>query len=294
MINFEQGTPEWHDFRKTHIGSSEIAAIMGVSPWKSPYSLWLEKTGKKKEDEPNFAMQRGVVNENRARLQYSKVTGNEVMPNILVSDEWPVALASLDGITMDKSIICEIKCPQPKNFEKAERGEVPNFYYAQIQWQLWVSGASKCDYFVFIDEEKYKCIDVFPDAEYQKKLVIAAKEFWGMVISNEAPELSEMDFLCVDDMEASIFATKWRSLKEQALEIAEQLENLESTLLEFSDDGNCYFGKTGVQISRVNRKGNVDWVALCKEKGISEQEVEKFRKKSIGYPKFSIKKQSGE
>ncbi len=40
---FEPGTPEWHAARMTRIGGSEVAAVLGLSPWQSPYSLWHAK-----------------------------------------------------------------------------------------------------------------------------------------------------------------------------------------------------------------------------------------------------------
>lgn len=44
--NFENGSPEWHDLRKTGIGGSDIAAICKASPWTSPFALWAKKTGR--------------------------------------------------------------------------------------------------------------------------------------------------------------------------------------------------------------------------------------------------------
>ena len=35
----------WLQVRQNSIGGSEAAAILGMNPWKSPYQLWLEKTG---------------------------------------------------------------------------------------------------------------------------------------------------------------------------------------------------------------------------------------------------------
>lgn len=40
---FEPGSSEWHAARATRIGGSEVAAVLGVSPWQSPYSLWHAK-----------------------------------------------------------------------------------------------------------------------------------------------------------------------------------------------------------------------------------------------------------
>ncbi len=42
IIDLEQGTPEWLEWRKNGIGSSDIATIMGANPYQTPYQLWEE------------------------------------------------------------------------------------------------------------------------------------------------------------------------------------------------------------------------------------------------------------
>jgi putative phage-type endonuclease len=37
---------EWLEVRKTGIGGSDAAAAVGLSPYKSPLELWLEKTNR--------------------------------------------------------------------------------------------------------------------------------------------------------------------------------------------------------------------------------------------------------
>ena len=43
--HFEPGTPEWHAARANGIGGSEIAAVLGLSPHESRFSLWHRKKG---------------------------------------------------------------------------------------------------------------------------------------------------------------------------------------------------------------------------------------------------------
>lgn len=38
---------EWLAARRQHVTGSEIAALLGLHPWKSPYAVWAEKTGRK-------------------------------------------------------------------------------------------------------------------------------------------------------------------------------------------------------------------------------------------------------
>lgn len=49
-------TEAQRDLRKKHIGSSDAPAVLGLSPWRSPVDVWLEKTADIKADEPNPAM----------------------------------------------------------------------------------------------------------------------------------------------------------------------------------------------------------------------------------------------
>lgn len=51
-------TAEFPGFNKS-IGGSSLAAILGVSPWESPYERWLKMTGKVQPTPDNPAMARG-------------------------------------------------------------------------------------------------------------------------------------------------------------------------------------------------------------------------------------------
>ena len=44
-IKLRHGSPEWIAFRRTGIGGSDAAAILGLSPFKSNIEVWEEKTG---------------------------------------------------------------------------------------------------------------------------------------------------------------------------------------------------------------------------------------------------------
>ena len=53
VVRVRQGSPEWHDFRRSHIGSSDAPIIAGESPYQSPLDLYVRKLGQ--EDEPDAA-----------------------------------------------------------------------------------------------------------------------------------------------------------------------------------------------------------------------------------------------
>ncbi len=68
----------WHEWRRGGIGSSDAAAIMGVSPWRTPKEVWEEKVYGTSVIIDNSAMARGRELEPIARTWFEEtmnVTG---------------------------------------------------------------------------------------------------------------------------------------------------------------------------------------------------------------------------
>jgi putative phage-type endonuclease len=82
ILKLVQGTPEWLDHRRKYRNASETPAVMGVSPWQTPYGLWLERTGRA-QTKVNAAMTRGAELEPAARAAYEKLTGNVMEPLVV-------------------------------------------------------------------------------------------------------------------------------------------------------------------------------------------------------------------
>jgi hypothetical protein len=76
---------------------------MGLSPFQTPYQLWLLKT-RRAEQKVTPAMQRGTELEPAARAAYEAHTGQIMEPLVLVDGEYS---ASLDGITLAGDVILE-------------------------------------------------------------------------------------------------------------------------------------------------------------------------------------------
>ena len=45
IVQLVQGSAEWHAHRRGLRNASETPAVLGISPWVTPYQLWLLKTG---------------------------------------------------------------------------------------------------------------------------------------------------------------------------------------------------------------------------------------------------------
>ena len=55
---------EWLARRRSGIGGSDVAAVLGLSPWKSPRQVWLDKTTDISDDRQTMPM---LLDDPRAR-----------------------------------------------------------------------------------------------------------------------------------------------------------------------------------------------------------------------------------
>jgi putative phage-type endonuclease len=139
VISLNQGTPEWLDYRKTKICASDIASVMGLNPYKSPWECYQEKNGNKFPFVSD-RMRRGVELEPEARSRVNEVLEAHYVP-LCVEHEIGWMFASLDGYDAGAQVpIVEIKCPGLETHRIACDDKVPPLYYPQLQFQMYVAG----------------------------------------------------------------------------------------------------------------------------------------------------------
>ena len=265
ILSLIQGSPEWHEHRARFRNASETSAVMGLSPWLTPYMVWELKTGRRVQ-EVNYAMKRGTEMEPIARAAYEKETGTVMEPVVMVEGEYS---ASLDGISFAGDLVLEVKCPlqgrESETWKTAETNQVPLHYYWQVQHQLMVSGAELAHFYVF-DGEVGLLVEVKPNYEDIAKLRQAWDEFMVFVESNSPPPLSAADTVTRDDAEWQMAAKNYVSAKQAAEEAAKAIDNAKTKLTDLakhsSERGH------GVSVSKYWKGGNAGKqevrVTVCK------------------------------
>lgn len=179
--------------RRRGIGGSDIAAIMGLSPWKSPFQVYQEKRGEVPHWEGNEQTDWGLRLEPALRQWYADTTGRAVrVPEeankIAKHSDYPFIMASLDGYTDCKRIV-ELKTARyAKGWGEPGTAEVPDGYSMQVQWYMAVTGYPVADVVVSIGGAPACMYEVPEDKEIQNLMIEAAREFWAKVQAGEAPE----------------------------------------------------------------------------------------------------------
>lgn len=265
----KQGSPAWLAFRLRGLGASDAPAVMGKSRWTTPYGLYRQKIGLDPGPKMNPAMMRGIKLEPKARAAYEKFTGNLMVPMVLESTIHPILRASLDGLELNGKLALEIKCPGPEAHLFALNGLVPEYYVDQVQQQLFISGADELDYWSF-DGENGALVKVYPDPVRQQALIEESLRFWEKV---------EAKVWASDEWEAA--AALWRAANDEFDAAKEREEIARKALISLLKDSETKREGAGVIVTRVSRKGGVDYAKLIASKGISvtPDEENDFRKK---------------
>lgn len=251
-FSFDQRSPEWHAWRDGGIGASEIAAVMEESPWMYSQDLWETKKGIRPKVAINFAMQIGIDDEPLALSHYENMTGNIMVPLCASHDTYSFILSSFDGISPDRKLHVEIKCPGKKSHELALQGYVPRHYMWQIQQQLLVCGNDMGHFFSFMkdypDKDKRGAlVEVYADPEMQARIIAAGENFWQHIIDNQP--MYTLDW--------EIAAKEWL-IAQDDLDRAQAMLDVKREELIAISNGQTIKG-AGVSIGKVVYKPTIRW-----------------------------------
>ena len=275
-----QGSESWKELRKQFITSTDCSVIMGYNPWKTPYKLWRQKMDLDSPDKENEAMRRGTELEPLAREWILNNRGIKCEPKVISKG---FMMASLDGLSSDATFIVEIKCGE-KSFSSACIGEIPNYYLCQIQHQIYCANVGHAKYLCF-DGEKGIVIDVQRDQEFIYEMIEKEREFYQCLITFTPPTMTTKDYHHRSDIEWNNLAENYRNAHKE-LKNSEQLEKtLREQLIALAGEQSSQ--GAGIKLSKIPRKGNIDYSQIEILKSI---DLEQYRKPGTEYWKVSVDK----
>lgn len=199
--------------RRGGLGSSDIGAVAGLSPYARPIDVWLVKRGLAEVPE-TAPMRLGTALEPVIAGLYAR---EHLAPREILAapgDVWhgttdgtlahpaePWALATPDRVvcagTMEIGIarLVEIKSVGWRSARHwgTEHDDVPAWYRAQIAWQMAVTGVGTCDLAALIGGEELRVYRIERDAELEAMLLDVGRAFWRRVERGEEPPVDESE-----------------------------------------------------------------------------------------------------
>lgn len=169
--------------RRNYIGASQAAAVLGMSRWATPLSIWAEKTGQiVRKDDDAFHKKLGHRMERLVAELYEEETGRklEEVPETLYHPDHRFIGCNLDRRVVGENVIVQLKTAAGWKAKEWEEDEIPREYILQEIHELAVSGAERADIAVLIGNQDFKIKPIYRKdiLPAMKDLVAREVHFW--------------------------------------------------------------------------------------------------------------------
>jgi putative phage-type endonuclease len=187
---------EWLALRRGGLGSSDAAAVLGVSSFKSPLNLYAEKLGLAEPEAESQAMRWGKLLEATIAGEYARETGRAVYhPKVLLQHEkHEFMLATPDRFATLEQGVLLVEIKTAGAFKADDWAEEPPLeYQVQVQHGLAVTGFDLASLVVLIGGQRLLWVDLERNDRFIAVLIEREREFWERVQKLEPPAATGAD-----------------------------------------------------------------------------------------------------
>lgn len=187
VVDVVPDTDEWLQERRSSVGASEVAAVMGLSQWATPLDVYKSKHGFDKPFDPLISLV-GHEDERTMSRWLAELSGLSptLEPGFMArSAEYPFIHATPDR--MWDGIPVQLKTAHEYTSHKWDEG-IPTEYRVQVQTEMLVTGAPRALLVVRIGSRDFRAIwEPRDDRFINEHLIPTVTEFWGRVEAHEPP-----------------------------------------------------------------------------------------------------------
>lgn len=188
--------------RQRYLGGSDIAAILGASPWRTPLDVYLDKT----EGSQPVTADKAKIFKRGARMEpyildlLAEEHGVEIVArnNRYVDPVHGFLAAEIDAEAATGENIEAKSANQfaAKNWGEQGTDEIPVYYSAQGMHGMMITGAPATIFPVLIGSDDFRVYELQRDEEIIASIRQAEVEFWGRIQRREPPDpVNESDLL---------------------------------------------------------------------------------------------------
>ena len=184
---------EWLKWRRKGIGGSDVGAIAGLNPWKTPLEVYLDKRGElPPEENQSEAAYWGTVLEDVVAKELKKRNEKWIQRKnfLLAHPKHQFMQANVDRIVFDKERgpgILEVKTTSAYLADDWKDGQIPDSYNLQANHYMAVTGYEYAWFAVLIGGQKYHQVMIERDEELIDIIIELESKFWEQVKRGEPP-----------------------------------------------------------------------------------------------------------
>lgn len=191
IVDVIPDTDEWLEERRKSIGASEVAAVLGMDPWRSPLDVYKSKLGGADDIDPLLAWL-GHKDEPTIAEWIVKFSGLHVrlVDGFMArSGEYPFIHASFDRLIDDVGMLIPVQLKTAHEFTSHKWDEgIPVQYRVQVQTEMLVAGAPRALLVVRIGARDFRAIwEPRDDKFINDYLIPGVRAFWDRVETQTPP-----------------------------------------------------------------------------------------------------------
>lgn len=279
-------TPAWYRLRSQGLGGSEIAAVVGLSPWQSPYALWRRKHGDIPEQRETRGMSWGKRLEPVVAGYFSELHP-EFTPRSGAMYRRGFQIGSPDLMLLDASAevvaLLEVKTADAHDawsWGPDGTDEIPPYYRCQVLWYLDVLQLPLAYVAVLIGGNDYREYIIYSSVREQAWLRWQGRKFWKSILEHRPPPLDESvhTYEAVRQMHPSINPTdsieidietyeSWRDADAETKRLKGVINLSRSRISEEMGEARYGLNFGEKVVIRQSTKGGTPYPKLCPQKG---------------------------
>lgn len=252
---------DWLAQRRKTIGGSDAAAIVGLSRYSTPYTIFMDKTGRLPDKPDTEAMRLGRDLEDYVAKRWQEETGKKVrrVQAMLYNPMYPFAHADVDRMVIGEDAGLECKTTSTLDMKQFHGVEFPEKYYAQCVHYMAVTGAKRWYLGVLVFGRGFFEFTLERDQAEIDALMTAEGGFWCDYVERDTPpppdgseatkDALQVIYADSQDEERELFGREtmldeYMQLKRQIKAIDDRLCEIENTLksdLQEAERGRCGF-----------------------------------------------------
>ncbi len=184
----------WLAWRRGSVGASEVAAVMGLDPYRSAWAVWMDKRGlAPEEDTAPEACWWGLRDEPAILERYTITTNRAIVRTQVAIRHAELPLhATLDAVDDTGRVIEAKSTTRLSGLGDEGSDQLPDSWLVQAQAQMMCAGVDAVT-FAVRSGHRLRLFEVQADADLQREIAASVRGFWALVESGEEPAIDPRD-----------------------------------------------------------------------------------------------------
>lgn len=231
--------------RRHFLGASDIPAILRLSPWRTPWDVWAEKTGRIEPNRDNDAIRAGTALE-KAVLELASRELGPILPGGEFAIPGTPVIAHPDGLTEAKEPVeaktTGITGPVQGTWGEPGTDQVPDYYLVQCLVQLEATKAELCHLPALIGTVGLRIYRIPAVKPVQERIIELAIAWWRKHVEKDTPPEDCVPPLDVVKrlrrqpgrlvvLDSAELVDSWQKAKEELARAQREKDELEAKLL---------------------------------------------------------------